>query len=109
MTKVLCDHCRNRPGRPWGPRKMLCDQCIDRRTYRLTSDQLAVRYPRLIRALKWAAILSDGEAASAIRDYRDGFGAPGFGCEAVAHVGGPAAALRHAFRVRHHAIPTGAR
>lgn len=59
------------------------------------------RYPYLIRAMQWCAILSTGEAASAIRDYQEGFYGAGYGCEAVAHYGGPLAVIRGAIRVRH--------
>ena len=67
----------------------------------LTYQECAARYPLLVRACKWVAILSDGEAACAIRDYRDGFQGPGFGSEAVAHFGGPRAVIERAWQVRH--------
>ncbi len=67
----------------------------------LTADEIAVRYPRLIRSMKWVAILSDGEAACALRDYRDGYGSEHFGSEAVHHFGGPLAVIKAAIRARH--------
>jgi hypothetical protein len=57
------------------------------------------RYPRLIRAMCWAACLSTGEAACAIRDFRHYPGC--MGGEAVAHYGGPERAIREAIRHRH--------
>lgn len=104
MVKSLCDRCRQRNGRPYGASLLLCDPCIAAAERHLTCEQIRDRYPRLIRALKWSAILSNGEAEGAIRDHRDGFGGPGFGCEAVAHVGGPTHAIRQALRSRHHAL-----
>jgi len=70
-------------------------------------DFLAARYPRLLRAMKWAAILCDTEAGAALRDYvlaRDGiydrdllrYG----GGEAVCHFGGPVAVIEAAIRSR---------
>mgnify|MGYP001600438486 CR=1 FL=1 len=67
----------------------------------LTADEIAAHYPLLIRAMKWAAILSDGEAACTLRDYRDGYQNAGFGCEATVHYGGPLAVIQAAWRARH--------
>jgi hypothetical protein len=93
----------------------------------LTYEQCAARYPRLIRAMQWTAILSSGEAACGLRDYRDArealqgrspftgatirieddwkaygrdimrFG----GSEAVAHFGGPLRLVQRAVACRH--------
>ena len=70
-------------------------------------DYLRARFPRLTRAMKWAAILCDTEAGAALRDYvlaRDGiydrdllrYG----GGEAVCHFGGPVAVIAAAIRWR---------
>lgn len=56
------------------------------------------RYRRLTVCAQWAAILSDGEAGCALRDYRNGTGGGG---EAVMHYGGPLAVIRGAIRCRH--------
>ena len=75
-------------------------------------DFMVERFPRLARAMQWAAILSSSEAGCALRDYvqaRDGvFGDRGDdimrwgGGEAVAHYGGPRKLIRNAasYRVR---------
>lgn len=62
---------------------------------------IAKRYPRLLKCMRWAAILSYGEAECAIRDYLDGYRGPGWGGEAVAHFGGPTAVIQAAIRCRH--------
>lgn len=74
----------------------------------LDLDQCAHRYPRLLRAVKWAACLSHTEAAATLRDIRDvchGYLEPGYlkwgGGEAVAHFGGPQAVITAAIRIRH--------
>lgn len=56
------------------------------------------RFPRLIRAMQFAAVLSRGEAISCIRDYLRGDKWSG---EAVNHYGGTLAVIRAAIRVRH--------
>lgn len=68
----------------------------------------AARWPRLLRAMRWSALLADTEASSALRQYvqaRDGILHPELmasgGAEAVAHVGGPLAVIRHAIACRH--------
>jgi hypothetical protein len=67
----------------------------------LTYEQIEARYPRLVTACTWVAILSRSEAACAIRDYRRGgeylrWG----GGEAVAHFGGPEHVIRRAVALR---------
>jgi hypothetical protein len=73
-----------------------------------TWEQMLARYPRLVRAMQWVAILSSGEAACALRDYagaRNGqlpadltrWG----GGEAVAHFGGPLQVIQRAIKTRH--------
>ncbi len=97
----------------------------------LSADECAAQFPRLISAMKHAAILSSGEAACGLRDYRDAryastTGRNPFpmrdgadpivspmtrawgqnmlrygGGEAVAHFGGPLAVIRAAIRCHH--------
>lgn len=64
-----------------------------------SAEECARRFPRLLRCAQWAAILSSGEAACALRDIelRDRWA----GGEAVSHFGGPEAVVRAAVRVRH--------
>ena len=52
---------------------------------------------RLIRAMKWVAILSESEAAACIRDHRDGLAYSG---EAVNHFGGTRAVILAAWKAR---------
>lgn len=64
----------------------------------LPREAILRRYPRLVRAMQYAAILSESEAIGAIRDVAD---EPRFGGgEAVVHYGGPAAAIAGALRCR---------
>jgi hypothetical protein len=65
------------------------------------------RYPRLVRAMQWVAILSSGEAGCALRDYvyaRDGVTHANLmrwgGGEAVSHFGGPLRVIRRAIETR---------
>ena len=66
----------------------------------LSADECAKRYPRLLRAMKWAACLSETEASATLRDLRNGNARYGGG-EAVSHFGGPLAVLQAAKRCRH--------
>lgn len=60
------------------------------------------RYPRLVMAMKWVAILSTEEAEAAIRDYRSGSDLRRWGGgEAVQHYGGPEKVIRDAAEARH--------
>lgn len=59
-------------------------------------DLLERRFPRLIFAMKQAAILSTGEATCAIRDFKHGWPSG----EAVDHFGGPARVIQAALRWR---------
>jgi hypothetical protein len=52
---------------------------------------------RLLRAARWVAILSEGEASSCVRDHRDGLS---FSGEAVNHFGGCESVLAAAVRTR---------
>jgi hypothetical protein len=74
----------------------------------MSMDEMAERYPRLIRAMKWAACLSTYEASATLRDIRYvnmgrlpadylRWG----GGEAVSHFGGPRAVILAAIRARH--------
>lgn len=67
----------------------------------------AMRWPRLMGQMQTTAILSEGEAAAALRDYiqaRDGEIAAELalhgGGEAVCHYGGPRKVIRAAIRER---------
>lgn len=53
--------------------------------------------PRFLRLVKWVAILSDGEAESCIRGYREG---NFYVCEAVAHYGGARKVIERAVAMR---------
>ena len=63
-------------------------------------DEVRMRYPRLLQALRWSCILTEGEAVGAVVGYLIN-GASDMGSEAVAHVGGSLAAIGHAVRCRH--------
>jgi hypothetical protein len=71
---------------------------------------LSKRYPRLLRAMKWVAVLSDGEALACLRDYKAGLAYSG---EAVNHFGGTkkvierAIACREPARTREFDLPAG--
>ncbi len=56
-----------------------------------TREHILTRYPRLIRAMCWAAILSRNEAVSAIQCHQNGDKWSG---EAVNHFGGNVAVIR---------------
>lgn len=69
---------------------------------------LSSRYPRLLRAIRWAAILSETEATCAlrtIRQVRAGLLSTDMlkwgGGEAVNHFGGPLEVVRAGIRCRH--------
>lgn len=63
--------------------------------YPMARDELRARYPRLIRSMRWASILSEGEACGALYQHQIGNGWAG---EAVNHAGGVVAVIRHARR-----------
>lgn len=63
-------------------------------------EEIEKRYPRLIRAMQWAAILSYYEALDCIRAIQEKRGSG----EAVSHFGGPVAVFRAAIRCRRHAL-----
>lgn len=64
-----------------------------------TREEVLAQFPMLVRALRWACILSQGEAVGAIHGMIT-TGSYYMGSEAVAHVGGSARAIAHAWRCR---------
>lgn len=68
-----------------------------RNTYQ-PADVIRARFPRLIRAMRWSAILTESEAISAIQLWQIGDTWAG---EAVNHFGGIPAVLGAAIRCRH--------
>lgn len=62
----------------------------------MTYEEIERRYPLLIKAMIWAAILSTTEAADCIRAIQEHRGSG----EAVQHFGGPHTVLAAALRVR---------
>lgn len=73
-------------------------QLADCRLY-LSHEAVAKAYPRLVKALRFACILTQSEAESCLQGYLT-TGSSYIGSEAVAHVGGALAAIRHAIRCR---------
>ena len=73
-------------------------QLADCRLY-LSHEAVASAYPRLIKALLYACLLTRSEAESCLQGYLT-TGSGYIGSEAVAHVGGSLAAIRHAIRCR---------
>lgn len=65
-----------------------------------TREEVLAQFPRLMRALRWACLLSQSEAVDAIHGMIT-TGSYYMGSEAVAHVGGSANAIGHAWRRRH--------
>ena len=63
-------------------------------------EEIAAKYPKLIRALRHACILTATEAEGAVHGYLT-TGSQFMGSEAVAHVGGSLQAIWHAIRCRH--------
>lgn len=59
----------------------------------MTFAEIRTRYPRLLRAMRWVACLSDSEAVNCIATYTAGHDYAG---EAVHHYGGPRAVLERA-------------
>lgn len=64
-------------------------------------DFIRARYPTLLRAMRYASILSHGEAESALYGLIM-LGLRDLGCEAVSNAGGSGQVIRHAWRCRHH-------
>ena len=63
----------------------------------LSLEHCQERYPRLCKAMRWAAILTPSEAGACIRDYRQGLEYSG---EAVNHFGGTKAVIKAAIKAR---------
>jgi hypothetical protein len=59
-------------------------------------EEIERRYPALLGAMKWAAILSTTEAVDCIRALQENRGSG----EAVSHFGGPGAVFKAAMRCR---------
>ena len=64
-------------------------------------DEIQRRYPRLIRCMRSAAVLTEAEAIGALVEYKVFGIREGFGSEAVAHLGGQLAAIRLGILYRH--------
>jgi len=64
-------------------------------------DEIQRRYPRLIRCMRSAAVLTEAEAIGVLVEYKVFGIREGFGSEAVAHLGGQLAAIRHGIQYRH--------
>lgn len=63
-------------------------------------DEVQKQYPRLIRAMRQAGLLTESEAIGALVDYKFFGIRDGFGSEAIAHLGGPLAAIQCGVRSR---------
>lgn len=61
-------------------------------------DEIARRYPRLLRCCQWVACLADSEAVGAVEALKRGDNYAG---EAVNHFGGARKVVRRAYQVRH--------
>lgn len=69
-----------------------------------TDTFVSEKYPRLTLLLRETCLLTTNEAVSAIQGYLVN-GGNCAGCEAVAHIGGALAAIRHAVSHRQYARP----
>jgi hypothetical protein len=67
----------------------------------LSPAQLEAKYSRLLANMRWAAMLSNGEALACLRDYRAGDKYSG---EAVNHYGGTVAVVKAAASLRTNAL-----
>jgi hypothetical protein len=67
-----------------------------------TRKDTAARYPRLLAACQYVAILSRSEAENAIERYQENraHNLTLGGCEAVCHYGGPEVVIQQAWRNR---------
>jgi hypothetical protein len=80
--------------------KLTESQLVHCRLY-LSDSEIEARYPLILRAMRWAAILTNSEATACLRGYLvDGPFAVGQS-EAVAHFGGAARVIEHALFRRH--------
>ena len=64
-------------------------------------EDIQCRYPRLIRCMRSAAVLTEAEAIGALVEYKVFGIREGFGSEAVVHLGGQLAAIRLGILYRH--------
>lgn len=98
---VQTDTNQVRVDKPWNSAKGLLslDQFRESRVYP-SCEEVRKTYPRLLRALRWACILTQGEAEECVHGYLT-TGSYYMGSEAVAHMGGSRAALVHAIGRRH--------
>ena len=64
-------------------------------------DDIQRRYPRLIRSMRSAGLLTEAEAIGALVEYKVFGIREDFGSEAVAHLGGQLAAIRQGIQYRH--------
>jgi hypothetical protein len=69
-------------------------------------DDIRRRYPRLIRSMCTAGLLTEAEAVGALVEYKVFGMRDDFGSEAVVHLGGQLAAIRHGIECRHFAVST---
>jgi hypothetical protein len=70
------------------------------RDERIPWEDIPGKYPLLLDAVKWVALLSDSEGIACIRDYLDGYE---YSSEAVNHFGGTRKVIERAWATRHHA------
>lgn len=69
-------------------------------------DEIRQRYPRLIRCMRNAGLLTESEAVGALVEYKV-FGIhEDFGSEAVVHLDGQLEAIRHGIHYRHFTTST---
>lgn len=66
-------------------------------------DEIRRRHSRLVRAMHGAGLLTETEAVGALIDCKFFGIREGFGSEAVAHLGGPLAAIRFGVQRRRYA------
>lgn len=64
-------------------------------------DEVLRRYPRLIRSMRGAGLLTETEAVGALVEYKVFGMRDDFGSEAVVHLGGQLAAIRFGIQYRH--------
>lgn len=64
-------------------------------------DDIRRRYPRLIRNMRGAGLLTEVEAVGALVEYKVLGMRDDFGSEAVVHLGGQLAAIRFGIQYRH--------
>lgn len=65
-----------------------------------THGEVAARFPKLLRALRWACFLTQAEAEATVHGAKT-TGPFFMGTEAISHLGGSGNAIRQAMRCRH--------